>query len=100
MKPKRGERSEEDGMLEYLEDIIGSSRLKVPLDKFKKKIDKLVTIEDTTQQRLNFAENDVNKLIKPVREVIMLMRVENTITKTRHKIFSIDRFVSHFKTYT
>jgi structural maintenance of chromosome 4 len=93
MKPKRSERSEEDGMLEYLEDIIGSSRLKVPIDKFKKKIEIFTNKEEMIQKKLKLAETEVSALVEPVRKVLKLMKFENAITKTKHKIFSIDRFV-------
>lgn len=40
MKPKGDDKGEE-GMLEYLEDIIGSNRLKDPIEKLGKKTEKL-----------------------------------------------------------
>lgn len=93
MKPKRNERSDEDGMLEYLEDIIGSSRLKDPIDKFKKRIELLENEENMVQKRLKLAETEVSALEGPVREVIRLLRVENAITMCKHKILSIDKSV-------
>jgi structural maintenance of chromosome 4 len=92
MKPKRSDRSEEDGMLEYLEDIIGSSRLKLPIEKFKRKIDSLTNKEEMVQKKLKLAETEVTTLKEPVRKVLRLMKLENAITKTKHKIFSLDRF--------
>jgi structural maintenance of chromosome 4 len=40
MKPKAQDKNEE-GMLEYLEDIIGSSRLKEPIEKLQNKVEQL-----------------------------------------------------------
>ena len=38
MKPK-AEKEGEEGMLEYLEDIVGSSRLKAPIERFKRRLE-------------------------------------------------------------
>ena len=40
MKP-RGQSEGDDGMLEFLEDVIGSSRLKAPIEELGKKVDLL-----------------------------------------------------------
>lgn len=40
MKPKAPS-EHEDGMLEFLEDIIGSSRFKVPIDQLAKRVEEL-----------------------------------------------------------
>ena len=40
MKPK-APNEHEDGMLEYLEDIIGSSRFKEPIEELAKKVEEL-----------------------------------------------------------
>lgn len=93
MKPKKSERSDEDGMLEYLEDIIGSSRLKVPIEKFKNRIDHYNNEEEMIQKRLKLASTEVEGLKGPVIEIIRLMRVENAITNCKYKLRSIDRLV-------
>ena len=40
MKP-RGQTEHDEGMLEFLEDIIGSSRLKEPIEELSKRVDQL-----------------------------------------------------------
>ena len=40
MKP-RGQTEHDEGMLEFLEDIIGSSRLKEPIEELNKRVDQL-----------------------------------------------------------
>ena len=40
MKPK-GQSESDEGMLEFLEDIIGSSRLKEPIEELSKRVDQL-----------------------------------------------------------
>ena len=40
MKPK-APNEHEDGMLEYLEDIVGSSRFKEPIEELSKQVDEL-----------------------------------------------------------
>lgn len=38
MKPK-AEKEGEEGMLEYLEDIVGSSRLKAPIERLRRRLE-------------------------------------------------------------
>lgn len=100
MKPKRNERTDEDGMLEYLEDIIGSSRLKKPIEKFKDKLEYFINEEEQMQKKLKLAETEVSVLVGPVQETIRLMRVENAITKCKYKIYCIDRLDAQQKVET
>jgi structural maintenance of chromosome 4 len=61
MKPK-GQNEHEEGLLEYLEDIIGTSRLKEPIDEARKEVD---TINDEREEKLTMlkiVEKDKNSL--------------------------------------
>ncbi|KAI6209194.1 Structural maintenance of chromosomes protein 4 [Aphelenchoides besseyi] len=91
MKPKHDERTGDDGMLEYLEDIIGSSRLKEPIMKLKQKLAKLNDEEDMIKKKLDLAEAEVNHMVEPVMEILKMMRLENAITECTHKLLNIRR---------
>ncbi|KAI6185586.1 Structural maintenance of chromosomes protein [Aphelenchoides besseyi] len=92
MKPKSDDRHGEEGMLEYLEDIIGSSRLKEPIAKLKKKLDWFNDEEDMVRKRLDLAESEVSQMAGAVLEVLKMMKVENAITECTHKLLNIRRF--------
>ncbi|KAI6198950.1 Structural maintenance of chromosomes protein [Aphelenchoides besseyi] len=81
MKPKSDDRHGEEGMLEYLEDIIGSSRLKEPIAKLKKKLDWFNDEEDMVRKRLDLAESEVSQMAGAVLDVLKMMKVENAITE-------------------
>ncbi|KAI6240374.1 SMC family domain-containing protein [Aphelenchoides fujianensis] len=89
MKPKGCERSGVDGMLEYLEDIIGSSRLKEPIEKLKKKLEWFNNEEDMVQKRVDLALSEVEQMAEPVLQVLRMITVENAITDCTHKLLSI-----------
>lgn len=85
MKPK-AEKEDEEGMLEYLEDIIGSSRLKPLVLKLHRKIEQINERRALQVQRVQHAEKEKNQLDGPVREVLKLMRLENALTCLNNKI--------------
>lgn len=89
MKPK-AEKEDEEGMLEYLEDIIGSSRLKSLIGKLQTKIEKINDRRVIQLQRVQHTEKEKMQLDGTVREVLGQMRLENAITLINDKIF-------HFK---
>lgn len=61
MKPKAPNENEE-GMLEYLEDIIGSSRLKAPIEELSAQIEQLME-ERSAQVFLCIDINDFSSLL-------------------------------------
>ena len=91
MKPK-AEKEEEEGMLEYLEDIIGSSRLKPFINKLSARIEKINEQRALQVQRVQHAEKEKLRLDEPAREVLGQMRLENAITLLNNKIFMAKKF--------
>uniref|UniRef100_A0A915MT02 Structural maintenance of chromosomes protein n=1 Tax=Meloidogyne javanica TaxID=6303 RepID=A0A915MT02_MELJA len=94
MKPK-AETEDEEGMLEYLEDIIGSSRLKPLVLKLHRRIEQLNERRALQLQRVQHAEKEKNQLDGPVREVLKLMRLENALTCLNNKILLSKRLLLH-----
>ena len=87
MKPK-AENENEEGMLEYLEDIIGSSRLKLPINKLLYKLDGIQEQRSAQLLRLKYAEKERTALVEPVRDVILNLRLESTVSLVTNKILS------------
>lgn len=60
MKPK-AETENDEGMLEYLEDIIGSSRFKEPIEQLAKDVENL---SDARKEKVNTTEFLLNDWIE------------------------------------
>lgn len=84
MKPK-AENENESGMLEFLEEMIGTTRLKAPLEKIQERIDELNELwsEKTTRQKL--VKKELDKLEKVRNEAIKFLSFENKLME-RQKI--------------
>ena len=61
MKPK-GQNDHEEGLLEYLEDIIGTSRFKDPIDQARKSVDEINDEREEKLTMLKIVEKDKNSL--------------------------------------
>uniref|UniRef100_A0A915DJ13 Structural maintenance of chromosomes protein 4 n=1 Tax=Ditylenchus dipsaci TaxID=166011 RepID=A0A915DJ13_9BILA len=91
MKPK-AENENEEGMLEYLEDIIGSSRFKLPIDKLLYKLDGIQEQRAAQLLRLKYAEKERVSLVEPVKELIAFLRLETASSLIKNKIFCCKKF--------
>uniref|UniRef100_A0A914WBW6 Structural maintenance of chromosomes protein n=1 Tax=Plectus sambesii TaxID=2011161 RepID=A0A914WBW6_9BILA len=85
MKPK-AEKEGDEGMLEYLEDIIGSSRLKAPIEKLHAHIEVLQEERSTQLARVKSAEKEKNDLEGPMKEVLSYLETENAIARLNNKL--------------
>ncbi|KAL3101394.1 hypothetical protein niasHT_021512 [Heterodera trifolii] len=93
MKPK-AEKEDDEGMLEYLEDIIGSSRLKLPINKLSNRIAMIDERREMQLQRLQHAEREKQKLAGPAREILHQMRLENAINCLTNRILLAKKYVT------
>uniref|UniRef100_A0AC34GQN4 Structural maintenance of chromosomes protein n=1 Tax=Panagrolaimus sp. ES5 TaxID=591445 RepID=A0AC34GQN4_9BILA len=88
MKPK-AEKENDKGLLEYLDDIIGTSRLRGEVIK----LDNTVIAVDALRQKqlMKVQEYDKmkNKLLKPVREIVRIVLLDNKISHSKHRLLSI-----------
>lgn len=86
MKPKAlGEN--DVGHLEYLEDIIGTTRYKEPLQKIAARVDVLTDERTEKHNRCKIAERDINDLKQPMEEAVSFLKEENELTRLRNKQF-------------
>ncbi|KAM3728082.1 Structural maintenance of chromosomes protein [Dirofilaria immitis] len=91
MKPKALNEND-DGMLEYLEDIIGSSRLKIPIETIQRKIDQLQEERSAQLNRTKFAEKEKNDAEGPMKTLIAELRVDNGVALTKNRLLQADRY--------
>eukprot|EP00096_Caligus_rogercresseyi_P007006 TRINITY_DN2421_c0_g1_i1.p1 TRINITY_DN2421_c0_g1~~TRINITY_DN2421_c0_g1_i1.p1 ORF type:complete len:1275 (-),score=567.41 TRINITY_DN2421_c0_g1_i1:128-3952(-) len=91
MKPKaQVEGSSETGMLEFLEDIIGSSRLKEPIETFKERNAELDTLRTEKLNRVKLVEKEKDDLEGPKNEAIEYLRKENQVTNLKNQEYQVE----------
>jgi structural maintenance of chromosome 4 len=86
MKPKAPSEHEE-GLLEYLEDIIGTSKYKTPIEETLLEVDK--HNEDRTQKlnRLRIVEKEKNSLEDAKRETEDYLRLQNDLVRAQSRLY-------------
>ena len=83
MKPKA--LTEHDtGMLEFLEDIVGSSRFKDPIELLNKRVEDLNEARQEKLNRVKIVEKEKDELEGPKEEAVEHLKLENKITRKRH----------------
>ncbi|XP_025270136.1 structural maintenance of chromosomes protein 4 isoform X2 [Camponotus floridanus] len=90
MKPK-GENENDIGMLEFLEDIIGTSRYKEPLTKLADKVEMLTERRIEKLHRLRVVQKEKENLKEPMQEAVQYLKTENTIIRLKHQLYHCKR---------
>lgn len=90
MKPKTGN-DNETGMLEFLEDIIGTVRFKEPLEKLFEKVELLSEYRIEKMNRLRIVEKEKAALQEPMQDALNYLRMENGITKLQYQLYHCKR---------
>jgi len=67
----------EDGLLEYLEDIIGTSKYKEPIDESMAEMERLSELRTEKMNRLRIVEREKNALEEKKREAENYLRLQN-----------------------
>jgi len=76
MKPKA--LTEHDtGMLEFLEDIVGTSRFKIPIEMLSKKVEELNELRVEKLNRVKLVEKEKDELEGPMKAALGFLRMEN-----------------------
>lgn len=86
MKPK-AQNDNDVGMLEFLEDIIGTARYKVPLEKLFNNVEELSEKVSEKLNRMRIVEREREELREPMQEAVDYLKLENTITKLQNKLY-------------
>ncbi|XP_055545678.1 structural maintenance of chromosomes protein 4 [Wyeomyia smithii] len=91
MKPKA--LTEADcGLLEYLEDIVGTTRYKQPLVKINERVESLNEERTEKHNRCKLAEREMKDLEKPMTEAVEYLKLENALTRTKNQ--QIQKYLS------
>ncbi|KIK68539.1 hypothetical protein GYMLUDRAFT_189741 [Collybiopsis luxurians FD-317 M1] len=85
MKPKGGEH--DDGLLEYLEDIIGTSKYKEPIEEAFVELENLQDSRQEKLNRLRIVEKEKNALEEKKKEAEDYLRLQNKLTLAQSKLF-------------
>ncbi|XP_033759958.1 structural maintenance of chromosomes protein 4-like isoform X2 [Pecten maximus] len=86
MKPK-GLTESEDGMLEFLEDIIGSNRFKEPIDLLAKRVETLNEMRGEKLNRVKAVEKEKDDLEGSKNEAVEFLSLENEIIRHKNKLY-------------
>merc|ERR1712048_1359193 len=86
MKPK-AESEHDEGMLEYLEDIIGSSRFKEPIEESGKQVEELNEKRGERLNRCKATEKEKDDLEDAKNEAMSYLKMENKITQQKHILY-------------
>ncbi|XP_028650287.1 structural maintenance of chromosomes protein 4 [Erpetoichthys calabaricus] len=85
MKPK-GQTEHDEGMLEYLEDIIGSQRLKEPIQILCRRVELLNEHRGEKLNRVKMVEKEKDSLEGEKNRAIEFLTLENDIFKKRNHV--------------
>lgn len=85
MKPK-GQTEHDEGMLEYLEDIIGSCRLKEPILTLARRIELLNEQRGEKLNRVKLVEKEKNALEGEKNKAVEFLTLENDIFKHKSQL--------------
>ncbi len=96
MKPK-GAAPNEEGLLEYLEDIIGSNIFLEKIDQAGKQLEEINEVRVERVQRLKTAERERDNLSDSKIEVEMYLQKENDIRQKKNLVYQHNLMLSEDK---
>ena len=88
MKPKAGN-EHEDGLLEYLEDIIGTSKYKTPIEESATEVETLNEICMEKSGRVQHVEKEKNGLEDKKDKALTFIRDENELTLKQSALYQL-----------
>ena len=86
MKPKAATEHDE-GMLEFLEDIIGSNRFKVPIEQLSKRVEHLSEVRVEKLNRVKAIEKEKDDLEGVKNEALEYLRKENEVVRKKNMLY-------------
>lgn len=90
MKPK-AENDNDDGLLEYLEDIIGTSTYKEEIELINNQIDNLQDIFNEKEKRFNFAKDDFHNLEISKNKALDYLKLEKLLKDETFKYWNLTK---------
>ncbi|PYI07271.1 structural maintenance of chromosomes protein 4 [Aspergillus sclerotiicarbonarius CBS 121057] len=88
MKPKAAN-EHEDGLLEYLEDIIGTSKYKTPIDEAAAELETLNDVCVEKNNRVQHVEKEKNALEEKKNKALSFIRDENELSQKQSALYQI-----------
>ncbi|KAF2664347.1 condensin subunit Cut3 [Microthyrium microscopicum] len=89
MKPKAGN-EHEDGLLEYLEDIIGTSKYKTPIEEAAKETEELNDVCREKNDRVKHVESEKNSLEEKKDKALAYIKDENALRFKQSALYQIN----------
>ncbi|KAJ1819544.1 Structural maintenance of chromosomes protein 4 [Coemansia sp. RSA 2599] len=86
MKPM-GQTENEVGLLEYLEDIIGTSAYKAQIEEARKQVDELNSQRSERLHRVKIVEKEKNSLEDKKNEAVAFIKTENELTLQKSQLY-------------
>lgn len=84
MMKAKAQTPNECGLLEYLEDIIGTNRYKEPLTQINNRVEALTEERTDKHNRCKLAEREMNDLKQPMEEAVEYLQMENELTRSKN----------------
>jgi structural maintenance of chromosome 4 len=88
MKPKAGN-EHEDGLLEYLEDIIGTSKYKTPIEESAAQVEELNEVCLEKSSRVQHVEKEKNSLEDKKEKALAYIRDENELAMKQAALYQL-----------
>ena len=88
MKPKAGN-EHEDGLLEYLEDIIGTSKYKTPIEESAREVETLNEVCVEKSGRVQHVEKEKNALEDKKNKALAFIRDENELAFKQSSLYQL-----------
>ncbi|KAG8710414.1 hypothetical protein FRC09_000152 [Ceratobasidium sp. 395] len=82
----------EDGLLEYLEDIIGTAKYKEPIEEALAEADRLAEERSGKAARLKIVEKEKGKLEAEKREAEAFLRDQNELIRAQSKLYQFSMY--------
>ncbi|KAL3284056.1 hypothetical protein HHI36_018225 [Cryptolaemus montrouzieri] len=82
----------EVGMLEYLEDIIGTSKYIQPLQELHEKVEVLTDARSEKMNRVKLVQNELEELKGPMEEAVGFLKAENTVVTCKNVLYQKKMF--------
>lgn len=83
----------ESGMLEYLEDIIGTSRYIKPLELLNERVETLSDARSEKVNRLKLVQKELEELEGPMGEAVDYLKAENTVATCKNILYHKNMYV-------
>lgn len=83
----KGANEHETGILEYLENIIGTTRYIEPLKELNERLEIIKEQRNEKMNRMNIIQKELEELTPPMLEAVSFLELENQVTTQKNTIY-------------